>query len=1098
MAIHDNSIHDYPITSHRHGDAARRPEGDDPACRGTHGLGASPATGSDAAGPSSTWRASRMPPGPPRASGAIAAARTKRGPIDRRASPSDVTGPPRTGPKDDRVLRQFRRELQRVIAELRTGRTANGALHALAQAHAKLELAFGKDGAPHARRLAVECIREMVQALAPKQLEALLKAGAGLPGPLEDETPLRGMLLLQIRQAAHDVALARGEESLRRQAVGLLLQSPGGIDRAIRETRDGRRALRESLGAEPDRPPGSEDRFVLGAVADGLTALPPRRRDDLLAGVSSQQLADLKAAQDRDRTDEPPAPPADAVTATRLAIDAAAADLLADLLASTQAAVDLARDRTTPARIADAEKAIDGLRTHCERHGLRVPPLDGMKQRLAAAAGAVVQRADVSGASAEQLLELAAIADRHGQPCEHVRQEAAGRHAELAEKMQQTLHAFLGAAIGGDPVPALERLADLDDQARALRALGAAAGGGRREVDDVDEVLARCLTDVVPEWRTNVLAALVGDFGADALEALGAAAARPQPSEDARVRLGRAAAMLERVFDHLVRADAGPAPDAPADTAARGARGLPRRAAEIARVRGRPVPAAMQLAVAKVFGARVPDDSDDVRSGLFQGAFRDYLLSPEYGFQRRTSPAEQRQILLTPTGPTIGEQCFKDAARLIDLRLPDGRPLVPPEMRRPGMGALSDDEKAALLAPGFAQLVAAFGGTKQAGELVAALTLQACQTCTAPFITAFGLLADDDSNPAVLDGVRGNPTQRLKGIGTETATITFLQGPGGQGRLRLDFESRGGLFAGGPEGVRLDPERGFVRASVLLELVDDTGSMRVVGEPSYELCLVRSPCQKTYPQPDLSDLYGSRSDVEVRRDFASFTAEAGGREIVDAAHELQLLGERRSLAQAERAATAAARAHERMPEAGLDEIATAVGARMERVRRDLVAVFDPVMEGILQFVDGFYPQMRDALARRTDWPKGEVPPESFATLLSEHDADALKAFYAELRLQPDGAQVAEFLEQLAVLDKQPGVAAAQDMLERWIGAQADGAAALPVPIPAEAANRMRAALAEIAEQEFDAGPFESQQSALTAWTLEALPRFHEAYAQGRL
>jgi hypothetical protein len=489
----------------------------------------------------------------------------------------------------------------------------------------------------------------------------------------------------------------------------------------------------------------------------------------------------------------------------------------------------------------------------------------------------------------------------------------------------------------------------------------------------------------------------------------------------------------------------------------------------------------MQVAVARTFGVRVPNPSDGVRRGLFDPAFAGDLKD---GFEKDPSD-DERKLVELPSGMQIGWSCHDDALRGIDLRLPDGQPLMAPVAVRNGPSDPSPEELAAL-DRGFEALVAHFGGDDRARATVTALTVQAAQTVAAPFMLAFALRGDS-SNPATMDGVVGNPTEE-HGSFRKLCTITFLKGPQGEGRLRVDYECRGGAFRpfDSAECVMLDPERSCVRASALLELADDKGRLRMIGAPSYEIELVRARYQKPYPPPQLSDFYGAHGTPEAREDLAAYAAGRGGPEIVAAAQQLQLLAQAPTLEQAERTAKAAAQAHAALPDAALDQVAATTGQWLQSAGATLVAAFDPVMDKIQARLAPLYRNQRERLAHRPDWPRGFEPPATYEALKASGNAEAMRAFHASLQGVPGCVGIARFCEELAELRARPGVAAATALCERWL---ARGPGALPPDIGAEVQADVQARLRQVAGWPVDAAVFARSLEALQEWTERELPGF---------
>lgn len=992
------------------------------------------------------------------------------------ASAASDSGPARlasarAGAGQPQARARFRSQLDRTLGAIAAGRAPATALRALAQAQAALG-----DAAAHE----IEAdLRAAVRSLAPKTLARLLaRMGEPAFGALQVELrdaddALRWQLRLQ--EAAHREAFERGEADLRAKAVATLARPGAGeraIARTLRAARDGYLDLCESLGAPAPLRRACDD-FARDAVARALATLAPPALAAALAGASSLELADVKDALAHGEGSVPAAVStalgravAARTQALRGALDAATRAVPAPHATALQQPGPRAQWR---ARLAAASKAYDDLRAHGERHALRDVDLEDASAAFYRLASGFVEATTplLQALPTDELLALAALAQQYDVAADAVLEEIAHRRGAVAEWFQQALQRFAGAVLAREPAAAVRWLAELAELARTLRGVDAAQPADAHATDALP-LLAWSLQQLAPADLEHLQRELAGPFGRDALRALGAAAAAPHPpSDEACARAALAASMLEQVMRHVDRL----APARAADAAAPASEAPPATTS-----------AALEHAVAAVFGVALPLEGPDVRRGVFEGPLRAHLVDESVGLGRPSTTAE-RMTRPLPGGMAIGLQCHDAAMQGLDLRLPDGRPLLPG-----GAGFDPPEAKRRRLAAGIDELVAHFGGDARARAQVTALTLRASDECFEPFVQGFEL-HDDESNPARMHDVAGNPLAPHRTAPT-TRTITFLRGPGGEPRMRLDLERRGGAFApaDGRAPIVLDGARSCVRTSVLLELVDNTGRLRVVGAPGYEIRLVASANQKSYPLPGYGNLYGADGIAEARRDLAAHARARGGHQLVEAAHALQQFAETPTLERAERAAHAAGRAHDMLPEARLDEPARLLAPTLQPLVNALRVALDVPYQAVVEKMGPIYASAR-LQPGRARWPQ-----KFTAVLVGEQFADCRAALSA----QPGTSEMMQFLEACNELRRNPSVIKARTVFERWIKrTPRPGNRTIPLPLDQRALDAIERQLAAIASQLVDPRLFEAQQQALQRWTVAELPGFHAALREGK-
>ncbi len=229
---------------------------------------------------------------------------------------------------------------------------------------------------------------------------------------------------------------------------------------------------------------------------------------------------------------------------------------------------------------------------------------------------------------------------------------------------------------------------------------------------------------------------------------------------------------------------------------------------------------------------------------------------------------DEMSSILAPDGTLVPRQFYKDAERGNTMFFTeDGEPLID----RRDWSSLDGNQKLQRVADGYHRLLRFYQDNDTQTRAILALANQA----TTGGITSAMLKGHKDS-PIAFNGLGSGV---LGPIGTnfkDMTTAWFSTSADHVPQLRLTYEMQGGRFdpvvvdavrgeaqQNIEETMILDLDRSRAKIGVVVEADAQSGHLRVVGDPLYDVHLVRSPIQRPFPLPKAEHLVDARFSSEL-------------------------------------------------------------------------------------------------------------------------------------------------------------------------------------------------------------------------------------------
>lgn len=218
-----------------------------------------------------------------------------------------------------------------------------------------------------------------------------------------------------------------------------------------------------------------------------------------------------------------------------------------------------------------------------------------------------------------------------------------------------------------------------------------------------------------------------------------------------------------------------------------------------------------------------------------------------------TPYSEAELTMVTLHGVRLPEQFKKDAERDGTVYLgPDGEPLID----RRGWSTLTESQRHERIARGYSQLLQFYEGNEFQTEAIVRL---ANQSTTAGILIANHLARDD--SPLRLEGYGPGQFAAASLNSDQRTVMRFSRNEEDRPQMELSYEHRGGRYTlldqdgiASDDTVFLDYYRSRAKFTLTVEAGVQQDRLHLVGTPTYDVHLVRSPIQRAFRIPTPDDL----------------------------------------------------------------------------------------------------------------------------------------------------------------------------------------------------------------------------------------------------
>jgi hypothetical protein len=253
-----------------------------------------------------------------------------------------------------------------------------------------------------------------------------------------------------------------------------------------------------------------------------------------------------------------------------------------------------------------------------------------------------------------------------------------------------------------------------------------------------------------------------------------------------------------------------------------------------------------------------PDGKVTLTAGACEPAFAARMKEE---IERPFSAGEAETMLLD--GILVPAQFWKDAERETVKHFgPDGEPLI----NRSNWGKLTLKQKETRVAQGYLELLRLYEGNE---KQTAAIVLLANQAIAAGVTSAARY--ESGASPLKLPPYGTGTVNVGTSNGEERVFVRFFKGENHRPQLEIEYNIKGGRYdllenGGFDTGhtVYLDRNRSRAKFTVTVEADAAKGKVNVVGTPTYDVHLVRSPIQRSFPTPKLAHFFTKNTESLYR------------------------------------------------------------------------------------------------------------------------------------------------------------------------------------------------------------------------------------------